>query len=259
MRTLPVASLPLVLLLGCGSEADSATEPTPVTADGLEGSAYVSTGVEGRDLAAGTRVRLAFEDDTMSVSAGCNTMFGPYEVAGETLAWTGAPASTVMGCLTEEAAQDEWLTAWLTDGVTVSREGGDLRLAGDDVTITLAPADVADLDDVLGTSWTVVGTLTDGQLTPVPDGVRRPRLSVRADGLASLDTGCNNGRTTVRVADGTITFGHAAITRAACPEPAAGLERDVLAVLDGRSDEVTFDGRVLVVTKGDRGLVVEVG
>ena len=42
----------------------------------LDGTTYESTSVEGHDLVPGEPVRLVFEDDTMSVSAGCNTLFG---------------------------------------------------------------------------------------------------------------------------------------------------------------------------------------
>lgn len=258
LRTLLLVLVLVAVLGGCGSEDDS-TSGTPATAGDLDGSSYLSTDVSGRELVAGTVVRLAFEDGVMSASAGCNTMFGAYDVSGGTLAWTDEPASTSMGCLEPEAEQDAWLTALLRDGATARLDGGGLRLSRDDVTLTLAPTTDVDLQTALGRSWTVLATVDGDTVTPVPDGVRRPRLSVGSDGLSSLETGCNNGRTTVRVAEGAITFGHAAITRQACSEPAAGLEQHVLAVLDGRSDQVTFDGSVLVVTKGDRGLVIEVG
>ncbi|WP_244929377.1 META domain-containing protein [Nocardioides sp. W7] len=247
-------------LTGCGSENDSGSEPpVPVSVGDLDGTSYLSTEVTGRDLVAGTRVRLAFEDGVLSASAGCNTMFGEYAVTGETLAWTDPPASTAMGCVEDVAEQDRWLSALIEDGATARLVDGDLRLTQDDVILTLAPTTDVELPAALGRTWTVVQTVTGDSATSIPAGTRRPRLSVRSDGLARLFTGCNTGRTTVQVAEGALTFGTPAITRTACPEPAAGLERHVLAVLDGRSDLVTFDGSLLVVTKGDLGLVIEVG
>jgi hypothetical protein len=55
-----------------------------------------------------------------------------------------------------------------------------------------------------------------------------------------------------------INFGHPAVTRIRCQEPAGTIEQRVLAVADGRSDYVVFDGSVLIVVKGDNGLVFQV-
>jgi len=81
---------------------------------------------------------------------------------------------------------------------------------------------------------------------------------VGQNGLGRLDTGCNTGRTTVTADATSITFGHPAVTRIRCQDPAATIEQRVLDVVDGRSDYVIFDGSVLIVVKGDNGLVFQV-
>lgn len=134
-----LAALPLA---GCGSEDDSASEPpASVTADDLDGSSYASTEVTGHELVEGTRVQVSFEDGVLAVSAGCNTMSGEYDVTGEQLAWSGEPAATMMGCLEDVAAQDQWLTSLFQSGVTVRLVDGELELTQDDVVLTLEPSD----------------------------------------------------------------------------------------------------------------------
>jgi heat shock protein HslJ len=62
----------------------------------------------------------------------------------------------------------------------------------------------------------------------------------------------------VRVEGDTLTFGPTTTTRVACRPPARAVERTVLRVLDGTADQVTYDGSVLVVVRGEDGLVFEV-
>jgi heat shock protein HslJ len=265
---LAVAVLLAGLLAGCGSSDDgesadttSTPEPsgTPVAAAAdLDGTTYESTSVEGHDLVPGEPVRLVFEGDTMSVSAGCNTLFGAYELTDGTLAWSGEPASTMLACEPDLTEQDAWLAELFTTGVTATSEGSTLTLTSGDVVIEMADVAAENLDDLLGRTWTVRGIVEDQVTSRVPKGVRNPRLEVGKNGLSRLDTGCNAGRTTVTVGEDFINFGHPAITRLACPGAAGGVERAVLAVVDGRSDHVWYRASTLVVTKGDRGLVFEV-
>lgn len=256
--------LALGLLAGCGSDDDatggSSPTPsaTPVDTASLLGTTYESTSVEGHELVADTSIRLAFEDDTMSVSAGCNTQFGPYALTDGKLAWTGEPASTVMGCLDGLAGQDEWLRELFTTGVRATYEGTSLLLDSGDVTIEMGRAPQADLGDLLGRTWSVVGTISDGTTSRLPGRTRTPRLVVGADGLARIDTGCNTGRTTVQVSRTAISFGRPAITRVACQEPDSAIEQIVLSVVDGPTDFVEFDGAILIAVKGDNGLVFQV-
>jgi heat shock protein HslJ len=209
----------------------------------------------------GTTVRIEFEDGSMAVSAGCNTQFGPYDVTDGVLMWTGPAASSMMACDEELTAQDAWLTDLFTTGADAALDATTLTLESGDLTLVLENSDADSLDQLLGQTWNLRGITSGTRTLPVPKGVRTPRLEVGQNGLSRLDTGCNAGRTTVKVdaeAD-TVTFGPAAITRVACRGPARRVEQAVLAVVDGTSDRVDWDGRVLIVTKGDNALVFEVG
>lgn len=262
----------LLLLLGgllaaCADDSGNTTsEPTssgetsdtPVDSAALEGTTYVSTGVEGHELVPGTEIRLGFEDDGMSVSAGCNTMFGSYELTDTTLAWAGEPASTMIACEPDLADQDRWLAELFTAGVTATSDGETLTLTGDGVTIQLASSAEAPLDDLLGSRWTGIATISDGTTSRLPVRTRRPTLSVRDDGLARLFTGCNSGRTTVRVDGSSLAFANTRVTRGTCEGPAGETERAVLALLDGPSDHAELRDNLLIVTKDGQGIVFEI-
>jgi heat shock protein HslJ len=128
-----------------GSSTSGATTSSPtsaseaaVTAADLDGASYVSTQVTGHDLVADTQIQLRFSSGSLSTSAGCNVMSGPYDVDGGVLRWTGPAASTMMACSDELTAQDVWLTQLFTDGAEVAVDGSTLTLTSDQVTIEFA-------------------------------------------------------------------------------------------------------------------------
>jgi len=100
---------------------------------------FVSTEVDGRDLVAGTQLRLTFVEDQMHVYAGGNNMGGSVAVIGTKLHWS-EDASTEVGCLPDLAVQDAWLSGWLNAGVDAFRDHKRLVLAGQGVRVVLEPA-----------------------------------------------------------------------------------------------------------------------
>lgn len=123
------------------SETATDAPPTTVNAAGLDGTTYVSTSVSRHELVEGTEVTLSFQDGLMTATAGCNTLFGPYEIEQDTLRWTGTPATTLMECPEAEAAQDRWVTGLLSEGVTATLQGRVLTLAAGEVTLQLSAAE----------------------------------------------------------------------------------------------------------------------
>jgi heat shock protein HslJ len=257
----------VVLLAACGSDGDgeaagqtgeSAREPLRSDMALLEAASFVSTSVEGRELLPGTEVWLSFDEDTLAVSGGCNTSFGASTLDDGTLGWESDPASTMIACSEEEAEQDAWVSDLLATGVAATTDGADPHLASEDVRLLLEREPPVALETLLGRTWSVVGTLTDGTTSRLPSRVRTPRLVVGEDGLARLDTGCNTGRTRVQVDRVSVSFAPPTVTRVRCREPDRTIERIVLSVVDGRSDYLTFNGWVLLVVKDGNGLVFEV-
>ncbi len=120
-------------------DPDEIVEPIQVQ---LAGQTFVSESVEGHELVPDTAITLAFTDDGLSASAGCNTMQSGWTEDGSVIAWTGEPLTTLMACAPELEAQDRWLADLLTEGVTVEDGDADLTLVSGDVTIGLS--DVTD-------------------------------------------------------------------------------------------------------------------
>jgi hypothetical protein len=101
---------------------------------------FAASAVEGRELVAGTELRLTFADGRLFVYAGGNYMAGSLAVAGPHVVWL-EEAATSAGLLPQLAVQDAWVAAWLAGGVMVFRDGGDVVLAGGGVRVVLRPAD----------------------------------------------------------------------------------------------------------------------
>ena len=275
-RTIASAAVLILALTGCdsGSEPSDSSSPTgspssdpsgsqtgqPATAADLAAASYVSTRVSGQEMVAGTEILLVFELGTMAASAGCNTMFGDYQVDDGVLRWSSGPAQTLKACPEELTAQDAWLAALLTDGASATLDGPNLTLTSGEVTVELTEqsSGQADLSALLGRTWTVVGTMADGAAHSLPRRSRPPSIGVRVNGFSRLNTGCNTGRTVVRVRDDAFVFGPTTTTRQRCRQPEREIQRRVLAVLDGRTDTVDTHDNTLVVTKGSYGLVFDV-
>src|SRR3990172_12003705 len=114
------------LLIGACT-GGSRAPPDGTGGPGLDGRTFLSTGIEGRILVAGSRIRIAFQDLQISASGGCNSMSGPYRIDGDRLV-AGSLATTEMGCDEPLMAQDTWLAA-LLDGATIALDGDTLVLA----------------------------------------------------------------------------------------------------------------------------------
>jgi heat shock protein HslJ len=248
----------LVTACGGGSSSTTATGGGAPTPDDLDGTTYVSSSVEGHDLAEGTHLRLEFADGRMSANAGCNTMSGELAVRAGRLSWTGAPATTMMGCPQELMDQDQWLSRLLVDGVDATLDGRTLTLSDGDVTIRLEPKAPADASSLFGRTWTVTDLTTPHSAAAIPEGVRTPTLQVAEDGSVVLDTGCNRGHTQATADGDVLTFAPVALTKMACPGPATQVEHSVLQALEGRVT-VSIHGDTATLDNGHHGMVVSLG
>jgi heat shock protein HslJ len=103
----------------------------------LAGKVFVSTGVEGSGLAEIASIRMTFEEGSVSAIAGCNTIFGGATWDDGTLMVDGELARTTMGCEDALAAQDDWLSEFLSSGPSVDLDGTTLTLDDGTATITL--------------------------------------------------------------------------------------------------------------------------
>ena len=230
-------------VVACGSD-DTSTSDSVSAAD-LSNRGFESTDVTGHELVDGSEITMNFLDDTVSVNAGCNTMNGRFEIAGDTFT-AEQFAMTMMACPDPLMAQDTWLSEFLASSPTIALDGSTLTFTGDDASITLEEIEPAAL---VGTTWVVTGTVANEAVSSIPADATAS-ISIADDGTVAVDTGCNTGSGDVEVGDDTLTFGPIATTLRACVDEVAELEASVLAVLQG---EVAYEisGDTLSLRTGD--------
>lgn len=258
IRHLPTRALGLSLLAtmlaACvgGVPRGSGDGPgAPGARTGLDGRTFLSTAIDGRVLVGGSQVRLTFQGGSVSASAGCNSMSGPYALDGASLV-ARSLATTEMGCDPALMAQDAWL-ADLLSGSTIALDGDTLTLARGGVRVTLVDRVVADPDrPLIGTRWILDGIASAGAVSSVPVGVTA--AVTFSDGRVDVDAGCNSGGGAVKVSGARIDFGPIGLTKMACEAPAMAVERAVVAVLAGTATYAIEAGR-LTVTNGAGGLI----
>jgi heat shock protein HslJ len=136
----------------------------------------------------------------------------------------------------------------------VRLSGNDLALQRESTIVELADRRVADPDrPLVGTTWQV-DSLIDGQTaSSVPAGVTAT-LVFQPDGRVAIESGCNTGSAAYTIDGQTLSLSAIAVTKRACPGPAAGLEQAVLAVLGSSPLRYTIEANALTVSAGDRGL-----
>ena len=252
--------LTLLVLAGCGDDGSSRTGRPTLD---LDGTSWIATRVTengaDRPLVPGTSVRVEFSHGAIDVDTGCNNLGGDYTLTGDRLGF-GQLTGTLMGCDQPRTEQEAWLRQTvLAAPLTATRAGDTLTLSRAGLEIVLTDRRIASPDAPLqGTAWQLDGISDGDAISSVPQGVRRPTLTIAQDGTVTLHTGCNSGGSTATVAGSTITLGPVVTTKMACADEAGQqTERSVLAVLDG---SVTWSVRehTLTLTKGDHGLVYRV-
>jgi len=234
-----------------------------VSDSGLDGRTFLSTGVTGRQLVPGTRVRLAFDEGSLSADAGCNQMGGQVRLDGDRLIADGL-AGTEMGCEPDLMEQDTWLVELLQSEPEVVLDGDALTLRGTDGTvIQLMDREVADPDrPLVGTTWRLdaitKGTDSHGTASSIPAGVTST-LRITEGGQLEVAPGCNTGGADVKVGEGVLQVGPVITTLMACTGEPGRVEADVLAVIKEGEVGYSIEADRLTLTNGDNGLVYRAG
>lgn len=218
-------------LAGCGDDGDGdATASDDASLRPLAGRTLVVTGAteggEPRDLVAGSEIRLAFAESTVSITAGCNTMNGTYTTEDDQLV-VGQLATTQMACPEPLMKQDTWLAEVLAAPLTVT----DGELSGADVVLRVADREEISPDrELTGQRWALESLIAADAVSSV--GVE---AWLEYDGTTlALDTGCNTGRATATLAGETLTLGPLMLTKRACPDALGReVEAAIVATLDG--------------------------
>jgi heat shock protein HslJ len=143
---LAAAALLVLSLSACGDGDSSATaedEPAGLSLHDLSGRVFATSQVDGHALVDETVVRIGFTDGQVSVDAGCNHMTGTAAIDGDHLTVSNL-AGTEIGCEQDRADQDAWISAFMSNGPTLSLDGDTLTLAAGDVSMALAEQAVDD-------------------------------------------------------------------------------------------------------------------
>ena len=262
---LGLASLTL-LLVACsqvpGASPTPSPSPLPTSSPtppvGLVGRIFLSTGVtvDGAPfaLADGTRIRLVFDNGTLSASGGCNIIGGDLDIDGDVLHFSGA-SMTEMGCEPARMAQDDWLVTFLTSNPTYVLDGFDLKLTSGTTVITLLDREIAEPDQPLtNLTWVLASFINGDAVSSVPAGVSS-QFTFADDGTFSANFGCNSGGGSYAVEGDTITFSDVVTTKMACGGAGGQVEAAVLTVI-GSEDPITFaiDAGSLTLMTGSIGL-----
>ena len=137
-RRLTGAIALLVLLSGCSAVGRSATYPlahTPRLTD-LSDRSWVAKSISDRGIVAGTVIRLTFTGNTVTASAGCNTLHGEASIDKHELV-VGPLAATKVGCDPMLEAQDRWVGSFLAARPTIERQSNELWLSRRDTVLHL--------------------------------------------------------------------------------------------------------------------------
>jgi heat shock protein HslJ len=119
----------LLVMAACGDDDDG-------NAATLDGRTFVSTEVAGETLVDGTELSATFDGDSVSTMAGCNTLFGGFEIDDGTLV-VEQLAQNQVACDDANQAQDVWVSELLQSDPTIELSGDVLTLPSGSVTVTL--------------------------------------------------------------------------------------------------------------------------
>jgi heat shock protein HslJ len=264
---LGLASLTL-LLVACSQVPGASPSPSPSPAPsptpsptppvGLLGRIFLSTNVtvDGAPfaLAEGTRIRLVFDNGTLSASGGCNIIGGDLDIDGDVLHFSGA-SMTEMGCDEARMAQDDWLVTFLTSDPTFVLNGFDLTLTSGTTVVTLVDREIAEPDQPLtNITWGLASFIDGDVVSSVPVGVSA-QFTFADDGTFSANFGCNSGGGKYSLDGDTITFSDVVMTKMACGGAGGAVEQAVLSVI-GAEGPITFaiDAGSLTLMAGSIGL-----
>jgi len=254
VRTAVAAALALLTMTGLCA---CATTAAPGSSSALpNGRTFLSTAVTEngapKQLVAGTRIQLRFEDPGVVANAGCNTMSGPASVQnGALVVDENELAMTLMGCLTAGLSeQDTWLSTFVTGRPALRLDGDQLTLSGSAVTITLLDRQVIDPDrPLIGTRWSV-DTIFNGDVASSVSSDTPAVLVVDAGGTFTATTGCADGQLqgTASVQGSTVTF--TVTNQQPCTKGSIAMDAAVRSVLSGKVGYVISAGS-LRLTAGD--------
>lgn len=246
---LTVALISVTIASCAGGSAGGEAERIDLSGD------YLSSPLSSFTLVPDTAVRMNFEDNRMSVSAGCNTMFGQFQLDDSQLR-VSPLASTMIGCPEALSDQDRRLDEFLTGGPIVSASDDGFTLTDtDETTLVMVTREVADPDRPLtGVNWRLESiTQADAVVSAV--GFDSVAVTFGPE-TVQVTTPCADGQADYTVLeDGNLTTGELSLVPSAQPDPqicgpASGVveAESALVELFGGTVEVANDASTVSLT-----------
>jgi heat shock protein HslJ len=217
------------------------------------------------DRVANTEITLAFEDDRIGGTSGCNRFMASYTANNSQLE-IGVPAGTRMACPEEIMEQEFKFLAALEGAQDYAIADGQLRVnyttdEGEGVLIFAAdgasgqgqtqPPSASAGESLAGTSWMLASWGDpDSQNTPLPD--TEITLVFDEDSLGG-SSGCNLYTAPYTAASSGLEIGVAAGTLMMCPEEIMDQEFEFLTALQGAQKYAIADGQLRVNYTTDEG------
>ena len=260
MKVLPVSVclflLACLAVAGCVSETPDGTAVPALLGTEWELTTIAITSV---NLVEGTTITLAFDEESLGGSAGCNHYFGSYTLDGERIA-IGGIGSTEMYCGEAGVMEQEQLYLSLLGDVASVRIDGDTLTLFDgegvrSLIFTKVPEKAPVASALPGTAWELdtFGS-KDGTVSSLLSGTTIS-LSFDEDALSG-SAGCNRYFGSYEVADDQIAISGIGSTKMHCGE--AGVmdqEQRYLAMLGEISRfEIVADSLTLFDEEGDARL-----
>jgi heat shock protein HslJ len=247
-RTLALALALALGLTACGN-GDRGAEPVdPSGGWQLVSGSFQNTPINPISTHPAT---LEFEDGMLGGTSACNSYGGDYTLDGAQLS-VGEIAMTEMACFPQEVMDLEsiFLSA-ITAVDTMSLDGENLVLSGEEANLTFEPVAPPDTAEILGTVWVLDGVI-DGDVVSSVSG-ERATLEMFSDGSLIGSTGCrfltgNYVSTSIGIQTPSLT------ANGECPEDLVAQDSAVVSILEGEF-RVTIDGRILTLTNGTESLV----
>ncbi|MBX3130387.1 MAG: META domain-containing protein [Polyangiaceae bacterium] len=211
---------------------------------------FVSESVEGRQLVAGTEIRVKFFTSEVRADAGCNWLSADYHIEGVVLHVSGYGATT-KGCSSARHAQDDWFLKVLGSRPTLALAEPRLVMSTADERLTFLDREIASPDRPLaGTHWVGDGS-NDGVTWGSSPNAQDVSVWFDPNGSVEVRTKCQIGAGSYQVQGSNLTFAGFSYDGAACANVSEQrLLEDVQLVLDGSSVSFAIEEVALEITKG---------
>jgi heat shock protein HslJ len=247
-----ILAVSLVTVAGCGGSGGPGGTSAPGDYQGTW--ILVSGEVDGAPLPIAGRVDLTIDQGSVGGTAACNHYGGEVAIRGDRFELRDGLAQTEMWCEPAELMETEsaYLAA-LARVTTIARDGDQLTLSGDGVTLTFEVVPPIDPEALVGTTW-VLDTLVTGEAASSVMG-DPATLLLKDDGVFEGSTGCREFSGRYQATGDTITATDLVTNDNACPPDLEAQDAHVLEVLgDGFTTEIEGNRLWVHSRRGDNGL-----